>query len=65
MIQNFVGISQWFRGKLVTLNDLLNMDIGFVAILNRMAYEESMNSDSVKRKQAETVEDAIIYEGIV
>lgn len=49
---------------MVTLPDLLNMDIGYVAILNRMAYEESMNSNTVKKKQAETMEDAII-DGIV
>ena len=50
---------------MVTVPDLLDMDIGYVAILNRMAYEESRSSESIKRKQAETMEDAMIDEGIV
>ena len=50
---------------MVTVPDLLNMDIGYVAILNRMAYEESRSSESMKRKQAETIEDAIVDKGIV
>lgn len=40
------------------------MDAGYVNVLNRIAYEQSMDKDTVKNKQLQEVEDAIIDEGI-
>lgn len=40
------------------------MDIGFVSVLNRMAYEQSQDKTAMKNKQAQEVEDAIIDGGI-
>lgn len=40
------------------------MDIGYISVLNRIAYEQSRDEKTMKNKQAQEVEDAIIDEGI-
>lgn len=57
-------ISTWFRGKAVTLPDLLTMDVGYVAVLNKLAYEESKKKDAAKNKAAQEVQDAMYDEGL-
>lgn len=57
-------ISTWFRGKAVTLADLLTMDIGYVSTLNRMAYEESRSKSKRDAKGAQELEDAMYDEGL-
>ena len=58
MIRNLVFISTWFRGKVVSLSDLLTMDIGYVSTLNRIAYEQSRDRAAMEAKKAQEVEDA-------
>ena len=60
MIRNLVFISTWFRGKVVSLPDLLTMDIGYVSTLNRIAYEQSIDRAAMEAKKAQEVEDAIV-----
>lgn len=36
------------------------MDMGYIAILNRIAFEESRSQDAMDRKKGEVVEDAIM-----
>lgn len=60
MIRNLVFISTWFRGKVVSLSDLLTMDIGYVSTLNRIAYEQSRDRAAMEAKKAQEVEDAIV-----
>ena len=60
MIRNLVFISTWFRGKVVSLPDLLTMDIGYVSTLNRIAYEQSRDRAAIEAKKAQEVEDAIV-----
>lgn len=40
------------------------MDIGYVNVLNRIAYEQSQDKATMKAKGAQEVEDAILDEGI-
>lgn len=62
MIQNLTAIASWFRGKIVTLPDLLSMPIGHVIALNRMVYEQSRDKEAMERRQAEQMEDTLIDE---
>lgn len=49
---------------MVSLPELLEMDIGYISVLNRIAYEQSKDKDTMQAKAAQEVEDAIIDEGI-
>lgn len=60
MIRNLVFLSTWFRGKIVSLPDLLTMDIGYVNTLNRIAYEQSRSKEALEAKKAQEMEDAIV-----
>ena len=57
-----MAISTWFRGRAVTLTDLLSLPIGQVIVLNRLVYEQSRDKEAMDRKQAEQMEDALIDE---
>lgn len=60
MIRNLVFLSTWFRGKVVSLPDLLTMDIGYVLTLNRIAYEQSKSKEEMEKKKAQEMQDAIV-----
>jgi len=44
----------------VSLSDLLTMDIGYVMTLNRIAYEQSRDKAAMEAKRAQETEDAIV-----
>lgn len=49
-------IATAFRGR-ISFTELLNLDAGYISVLNKMAYDE-MKSNS-KRQEAEVLEDAM------
>lgn len=59
MIRNLTYIARFFRGAAGTLPELLNMDIGFIATLNKMASDESKDKQKMEANAAQDVEDAL------
>ena len=59
LINNLVYLSTYFRGKVVSLQDLLNMDISYVVTLNRIAYMQRQDEEARQRRQNQEVEDAV------
>lgn len=59
MIRNLTYIARFFRGAAGTLPDLLNMDVGFVATLNKMASDESKDREKMEANAARDIEDAV------
>ena len=41
------------------MTDLLNMEVGHIATLNRIAYEEAQAKAAADKKQGEDLQDAI------
>lgn len=64
-MRNLLFISTWFRGKAITLPDLLNMDIGYVTTLNRIAYEQSRSKEEMEKRKAQELNDAMVDEGVM
>lgn len=59
MIRNLTYIARFFRGSAGALPDLLNMDVGFTAILNKMASDESKSKEAMEANAAREIEDAV------
>lgn len=62
-MSNLLFITRWFRGKAVSLSELLDMDIGYVSALNKIAYDESQAENAEKIRMQEEMKDAIHDEG--
>lgn len=57
-----MSISEWFRGKSVSLMDLLSMPIGYISTLNKISYDQSRDREEREKKAAQHTEDAIAEE---
>lgn len=51
-------LATYFRGRL-TFRDLLTLDVGFIPVFNKMAYEDKKNPESQNQRQGEIIEDAL------
>lgn len=51
-------LATYFRGRL-TFRDLLTLDVGFIPVFNKMAYEDKKNPESQNQRQGEMIEDAL------
>lgn len=57
-----MSISEWFRGRSVSLADLLSMPIGYVLTLNKISYDQNKDRLEREKKAAAHAEDAIAEE---
>ena len=57
-----MSISEWFRGRSVSLTDLLSIPVGYISTLNKISYDQSRDREKRERKAAEHTEDAIAEE---
>ena len=57
-----MNISEWFRGRSVSLKDLLSMPIGYVVTLNKITYDQNKNKLEREKRAAAHAEDAIVEE---
>lgn len=48
---------------MITVNELLHMDVGYVAALNKIAHERATSENAAANKAGEEVEDAMIDGG--
>lgn len=62
-MSNLLYISRWFRGKAVSLAELLEMDVGYVSTLNKIAYDESKIENARNARAEQELQDAIHDEG--
>lgn len=53
-------ISEWYRGRSVTLADLLHMPIGYISALNKLSYEQSKDKALAEKRAAQHAEDAMV-----
>lgn len=57
-----MSISEWFRGRSVSLADLLSMPIGYVLTLNKISYDQNKDRLEREKRAATHAEDAIAEE---
>lgn len=57
-----MSISEWFRGRSVSLADLLSMPIGYVLTLNKISYDQNKDKIEREKRAAAHAEDAIAEE---
>lgn len=57
-----MSISEWFRGRSVSLADLLSMPIGYVLTLNKISYDQNKDRIEREKRAAAHAEDAIAEE---
>lgn len=57
-----MSISEWFRGRSVSLADLLSMPIGYVLALNKISYDQNKDRLEREKRAAAHAEDAIAEE---
>lgn len=57
-----MSISEWFRGRSVSLADLLSMPIGYVLTLNKISYDQNKDRLEREKRAAAHAEDAIAEE---
>lgn len=57
-----MSISEWFRGRSVSLADLLSMPIGYVLTLNKISYDQNKDRMEREKRAAAHAEDAIAEE---
>lgn len=57
-----MSISEWFRGRSVSLADLLSMPIGYVLTLNKISYDQNKDRVEREKRAAAHAEDAIAEE---
>ena len=54
-----MSISEWFRGRSVSLTDLLSMPIGYISVLNKISYDQNKDKLAREARAAAHTEDAI------
>lgn len=57
-----MSISEWFRGRSISLADLLSMPIGYVLTLNKISYDQNKDKIEREKRAAAHAEDAIAEE---
>ena len=57
-----MSISEWFRGRSVSLADLLSIPIGYVLTLNKISYDQNKDRIEREKRAAAHAEDAIAEE---
>ena len=57
-----MSISEWFRGRSISLFDLLSMPIGYVLTLNKISYDQNKDKIEREKRAAAHAEDAIAEE---
>ena len=57
-----MSISEWFRGRSISLADLLSMPIGYVLTLNKISYDQNKDRVEREKRAAAHAEDAIAEE---